>query len=90
MEEKVITHMRLGHTGFNFILDEIGQHPTGLCALCNQPETVQHVVLECEIYTEERRDLRTQLKEEEKQCVQDEREHLLAKASWKVLSALIK
>lgn len=46
-EEAVMIHLKIRHTGLNKTLHIIGKHPTGICAYCNQPESVQHVVMEC-------------------------------------------
>lgn len=49
-EESLITRLRIGHTGLNLSLYKIGKHPTGKCTYCNQPETVEHVLLQCRKY----------------------------------------
>ena len=38
--EKVITHLRIGHTVLNYALYKMGKDKTGLCEYCKQPETV--------------------------------------------------
>ena len=52
-EETVITRMRIGHTGLNKTLFLIGKSGTDKCE-CGKTETVKHVLMECERYTEER------------------------------------
>ena len=56
-EEAVITRLRIGHTGLNNTLHKIGKHPDGRCDQCGQVESVQHVLLDCTGYEEERRTL---------------------------------
>ncbi|XP_050975638.1 uridine 5'-monophosphate synthase isoform X1 [Labeo rohita] len=53
-EENIITRLRIGHTGLNSTLYRIGKHPTGECRHCNQQETVEHVLLQCTKYSNER------------------------------------
>ncbi|KAJ8333541.1 hypothetical protein SKAU_G00415490 [Synaphobranchus kaupii] len=55
-EEKVIARLRIGHTGLNQTLHRIGKHPTRLCTHCNKPETVKHVLVDCNRYEEEKRE----------------------------------
>ncbi len=56
-EEKIITHLRIGHAGLNCTLQRIGKHLTGLCSHCNTQETVKHILLDYKRYKEERREL---------------------------------
>lgn len=49
-EEVVITRLRIGQTGLNSTLHKIGKHPTGKCRICDHPESVQHVLVECKGY----------------------------------------
>ena len=63
-EEAVITRLRLGHTEFNSTLHRIGKHPTDKCRLCDHPESVQHVLMECKGYERERRELKSALQRE--------------------------
>lgn len=65
-EEAVITRMRIGHTGLNASLYKIGKHPDGKCDYCDKEETVQHVLMECGRYVEERKALLNILKKEGK------------------------
>ena len=54
--EAVTTRLKLGHTELNSMLHRIGsKHPTGKCRLCDHPESVQHVLMECKGYKRERR-----------------------------------
>lgn len=50
----IISRLRLGHTGLNSTMHIIGKHPTGLCE-CGIRETVEHVLINCNTYAEERR-----------------------------------
>ena len=63
-EEIILTRLRIGHAGLNHTLSKMGKHPTGLCSQCTQPETVQHVLLECSKYREERQEVLQMLTEE--------------------------
>jgi len=53
-EEAVLTRLRIGHSGLNKSLFIIGKHHTGACEFCSQPETAEHVLIECSNYKEER------------------------------------
>lgn len=53
-EEAMLTRLRIGHSGLNRSLFRIGKHQTGGCDYCGQPETVEHVLIECNNYMEER------------------------------------
>ena len=53
-EQVIMTRMRIGHTNLNGTLKIIGKHPTGLCQKCQQPETVQHILITCRSYERER------------------------------------
>ena len=61
-EENIITRLRIGHTGLNHTLHKIGKHPTGNCTHCNQPETVEHVLLHCKKYDTQRKNLSQSLR----------------------------
>lgn len=50
----MLTRLRIGHSGLNRSLFRIGKHQTGGCDYCGQPETVEHVLIECNNYMEER------------------------------------
>ena len=52
-EETVLTRMRIGYIGLNKTLFLIGKSGTDGCE-CGKTETVEHVLMECERYTEER------------------------------------
>ncbi|KAI2644871.1 putative RNA-directed DNA polymerase from transposon BS [Labeo rohita] len=56
-EDCVLSRLRLGHTGLNATLNIIGKHPTGLCDWCGVRETVEHVLIQCNKYAEDRRKL---------------------------------
>lgn len=53
-EDCIISRLRLGHTGLNSTMQIIGKHPTGLCEWCGIRETVEHVLIKCNKYSEER------------------------------------
>jgi ribonuclease HI len=46
-KEVILTRLRLGKCKLNSYLHQIKLHPTGLCATCNQPETIDHHLLKC-------------------------------------------
>lgn len=50
----IISRLRLGHSGLNSTMHVIGKHPTGLCDWCGIRETVEHVLIKCNRYSEER------------------------------------
>uniref|UniRef100_A0A3B5R9A6 Reverse transcriptase domain-containing protein n=1 Tax=Xiphophorus maculatus TaxID=8083 RepID=A0A3B5R9A6_XIPMA len=60
-EEVVMSRLRIGHSGLNSSLFKIGKHENGACNYCNQVETVEHVLLECDKYSEERQILKSLL-----------------------------
>lgn len=86
-EEAVITRLRIGHSGLNKALHTIGKHPTGSCAHCNNQESVQHVLLECGEYEEERKGLKAAL---QKVKLTFNMENLLGNTAWGVHSHLMK
>ncbi len=49
----IISRLRLGQTGLNSTLQVMGKHPSGLCE-CGSRETVEHVLIHCDKYSEER------------------------------------
>lgn len=61
-EEDVLSRMRYGHTRLNKTLVIIKKHDDGNCELCECPESVEHVILQCPKYQEERQRLSSQLK----------------------------
>ena len=61
-EECVITRMRIGHSGLNDSLFRIGKHPTAKCEECEETETVEHVLLHCRKYSDQRNQLHQSLK----------------------------
>ncbi|XP_037536736.1 uncharacterized protein LOC119413748 [Nematolebias whitei] len=56
-EETVISRLRFGHTGLNRTLFIIGKHNTGKCDHCGEDETIQHVLMICQNYHHERRQM---------------------------------
>ncbi len=61
-EDVVISHLCIGHMALNHSLNVIGKHESGLCNNCKKPETVEHVLLECTRYRNERIKLENQIK----------------------------
>jgi hypothetical protein len=47
-DETLITRLRVGKCRNNHYLFKIGKHPTGLCDICKQPDTVEHLLLNCQ------------------------------------------
>ena len=45
--ETMAHRLRFGRCGLNYVLHQISKHDTGLCDLCQVPETVRHFLLEC-------------------------------------------
>uniref|UniRef100_A0A3P9LEU6 Reverse transcriptase domain-containing protein n=1 Tax=Oryzias latipes TaxID=8090 RepID=A0A3P9LEU6_ORYLA len=58
----IISRLRMGHTGLNNTLHLIGKHPTGLCECGKGEESVEHVLCQCELYREERRQLESRVR----------------------------
>ena len=46
-KEVQISRLRLGKALTNHRLYRIGRHPDGLCSLCQTPDTIQHLLLQC-------------------------------------------
>jgi ribonuclease HI len=46
-KETYITRLRLGKCNLNHYLKQISRHDTGLCAQCNEPETIDHFLNKC-------------------------------------------
>lgn len=63
-EEDIISRMRFGHTGLNSTLKIIGKHENGMCEVCNISETIEHVIINCDGYKEERLRLKERLSKE--------------------------
>ena len=64
-EDVIISRMRIGHTFLNstlfyFIMFFLGKHQSGLCS-CQEPETVQHVLMSCRKYDRQRQELLREL-----------------------------
>lgn len=55
-DDVVLTRLRLGHCGLASGLKLVGKHPDGLCQ-CGSLETVQHVIMSCNRYAGQRRQL---------------------------------
>uniref|UniRef100_A0A3B1IE94 Reverse transcriptase domain-containing protein n=1 Tax=Astyanax mexicanus TaxID=7994 RepID=A0A3B1IE94_ASTMX len=56
-EELVLTRVRIGHCGLNQSLFRIGKHPDGNCLYCSQPETIEHVLIQCVAYDIQREEV---------------------------------
>ena len=56
-KERILTRLRIRHAGLNNTLLLIGKHPTGSCEHCQEIETVEHVILQCPEYAQEREQL---------------------------------
>ncbi len=60
-DQVILTRLRMGHTKLNSTLHIIGNHSTGLCEICQVKETVDHVLLLCPRYEQERNELQREL-----------------------------
>jgi len=49
-KEVTITRLRLGKCRLNCYLHKIGCHENGLCDACGEPETIEHLLLQCQQY----------------------------------------
>ena len=52
--EIVINCLWMGHVGLNYYLYRFNTKESNLCEECKAPETVEHFILYCKIYNEER------------------------------------
>ena len=48
-KEVMITRLRLGKCKLNDYLHKLGLHANGLCDVCQQPERIQHFLMQCKI-----------------------------------------
>ena len=46
-KEIKITRLRLGKCKLNKYMHEIKAHPDGLCASCQVPQSIEHILLDC-------------------------------------------
>ncbi|KAI5827781.1 hypothetical protein K523DRAFT_245996, partial [Schizophyllum commune Tattone D] len=53
-----ITQLRSGHIGLNAFLARIKAITSPMCPLCGVPETVDHYLLSCRRFVQQRHDLR--------------------------------
>lgn len=53
-EEDVLSRLKLGHSMLNSSLKLIGKHQTGECEHCGVPESVEHVLIQCNRYNRHR------------------------------------
>ena len=61
-EECLIQQLRIGKCNLNHYLFQINQHDTGLCEVCQESETIEHFILHCKKYNNERRLLTSRIK----------------------------
>ena len=61
-EEVIITRLKLGHSALNKTLQVMGKHPTGLCDHCQEEESVEHVIMNCNLYQRERETMMEELR----------------------------
>lgn len=54
-EEDVLARLRLGHSGLNGTLRIMGKHETGECEYCRVQEDVEHVIMFCPKFWQQRR-----------------------------------
>ena len=50
-----MTRLRLGHCGLAWDLAKMGKHPDGLCSTCKRAQTVEHILMDCSRFAEDRR-----------------------------------
>lgn len=62
-QQVIMSRMRIGHSCLNGTLKLMGKHLTGLCEQCSEEETIEHVLLFCSKYTEERKIMLNKLEE---------------------------
>ena len=61
-KEVIINRLKLHMCRLNSYLHKIGLHVSGLCDLCNVPETVEHFILKCKKHSDLREALDNQAK----------------------------
>ncbi|KAK7062334.1 hypothetical protein R3P38DRAFT_2678851 [Favolaschia claudopus] len=57
----ILTQLRTGHIGLNAYLARFGLVDSDLCPTCREPETVNHFLLTCRRFSQQRDDLRRSL-----------------------------
>ncbi|KAG8928197.1 hypothetical protein FRC01_006320, partial [Tulasnella sp. 417] len=57
----ILVQLRTGHIALNFYLHRFARHNTPLCPTCEEPETVEHFILDCARYRRERSTLMNKL-----------------------------
>lgn len=62
-DDTIISRIRIGHTRLNYYLHMLGKSETDGCIHCGVAETVEHVLVQCQAYNEERAQLVEDLKE---------------------------
>ena len=61
-EEVLVHQIRLGKCRLNYYLHDINCHENGLCDSCQVSETIEHYLLECKRYKNERKLMQKMLK----------------------------
>lgn len=64
-EQVILSRLRMGHSNLNSTLHTMGKHPTGLCNYCQEKETVEHILISCGKYNQERQEMMAQLQSTE-------------------------
>ena len=64
-EEVVACRLRFGVARLNHFMYIIGKHPTGMCATCMVRETVEHYLLHCDMFEDERKLMKTEVNQKE-------------------------
>ena len=53
-EQVIVSKLRIGHSRLNSTLFMLGKHLTGYCSLCEEMETVEHVLMSCRKFIREK------------------------------------
>ena len=61
-DEKIIHRLRLGKCNLNFYKFRLNRHESGLCDYCKVHETIEHFLLHCKEYKEQRKQFFTCLR----------------------------
>ena len=61
-EDNILTRLRVGHARLIKILHLINKHLSGLCEHCQIKESVEHVILSCPKYSQEREMLKREVR----------------------------
>lgn len=61
--ETIVSRLRIGHVGVKNHLSRFNMSDTEKCARCDQPETIEHFLIDCTVYSTQRQKFKSELAE---------------------------